>query len=96
MNELQAFTSLFQALPAIVDAINKCDELNRDHEHRMTLKYSQEAFFKSILAMYKAGNITADEAKQAAAMVFKSQQTIELDQIDPVEKEIMAMLGKLN
>ena len=93
MNEINVVSSLFQALPQIVNSLNKCDELRREHEDKMKLKYSKQEFLSTTLAMYRAGNITAEQAKEAMSMVFQAERTVEVKPVDPVEQQLLNLLG---
>ena len=93
LGEIQAVQALFSVLPTAVEALCKVDEITRAHDEKMSLKYSQQEFLNGVYHMYRAGKISAQEAKKAVELVYRqAPKTIEAN-VDPIEAEIRKLLS---
>jgi len=87
MNEITLITGLFKALPTIAEGLTKAQEIFDDYEDRMELKQSEKDYLKSVLAMYKSGKISGDQAMDAVKHVFIKQQSATIEvKPDPIEQ----------
>ncbi|WP_342597663.1 hypothetical protein VKI21_06765 [Cyanobacterium aponinum UTEX 3222] len=94
MNEITAITSLFKALPVIAEGLTKAQEIFDDYEVRRELKQAEKDYLKSVLALYKSGKISGDQAMDALKHIFKKRSaTIEVKPIDPIEQMFQNLLN---
>lgn len=94
MNEITSALVLLKGaielLPRLVEVGNIVDELNRQHEHKMKLRYSEEEYLKTILALYQSGKINASEARKALALIFRDS---DVNQIN-LERDLYRLIGR--
>lgn len=88
MNELNLIGNLISMLPNIVTALNKVDEIQREHEEKMSVRYSEQEYLRTLLYLYKKGQISASEAKKGLDLVFREQKNQTVD----IEAQIMKLL----
>lgn len=99
MNDLGTIVSFFSAaldiIPKAVEVGNRVDELNREHQEKMNLKYSQQEYLKVVLSLYKSRKITAEEAKKTLALIFRDDDftVYNIKRSQDIEGEIYKLLG---
>ncbi len=93
MNEINLIAGLFKALPTIAEGLTKAQEIFDDYEDRRELKHSEKDYLKSVLAMYKSGKISGDQAMEAVKQVFKTKSTTTIEvKPDPIEQMLHNLL----
>lgn len=88
MTELNLIGGLIQMLPNIVTALNKVDEIQREHEEKMSIRYSEQEYLKTLLYLYKKGQISASEAKKGLDLIFRDNSVTQID----IEQQILRLL----
>lgn len=92
MNELNIIAGLFKALPSIAEGLTKAQEIFDDYEDRRELKQAEKDYLKSVLALYKSGKISGDQAMDAVKHVFQKQPTTIEVKPDPIEQMLHNLL----
>ena len=88
MNELSMIGNLISLLPNIASAFAKVDEIQQEHEEKMAMRYSEQEYLKTLLYLYKKGQISASEAKKGLDLIFREQSSATVD----IEAQIMKLL----
>lgn len=100
MSDLNTFVSFvsiaLDLIPKIVDVGNKVDELTKQHEWDMKMKYSEQEYVMTVLALYKARKITAEEAKKTLSLVFRDNPSVvyDINKATDIENEIYRLIGR--
>lgn len=88
MNELNLIGGLVSMLPNIVRALNQVDELQREHEEKMSIRYSEQEYLKTLHYLYKKGQISASEAKKGLDLIWRENSVTTLD----IESQLLKLI----
>lgn len=100
MNELSTFFQFASAaldlLPKLIEVGNKVDEMTKQHEWDMKMKYSEQEYLQTVLALFKSGKISSEEAKKTLSLIFRDEPITvnSIKKSTDIESEIYRLIGR--
>ena len=100
MNEittaLSFLSSALDIIPKIVEVGNRIDEMSKEHEWNMKMKYSEQEYLQTVLALFKSGKISSEEAKKSLSLIFRDNPIVvrDIKATTDIENEIYKLIGR--